>query len=666
MSTDAPSTRDVVVKVLYSFDESATAFLARSQQPVRARVLQVPQTSQQIGCIDLKQAIALVQFASPEWFQKGADYSLYYKDIMEAGEPFVGFGLCSKVLKDKSQASLLVTGNVSTNFMSLLSSGGVADTLEIKLKFCQVASANAASANTNASAASAATRHKKLNSSPNELLRDQLKSSSSPAFDDFNQPLVKRKPSSSKRQPLNPGPGSGPIIASRTQSLPFFDENSLAHKIRQSDTTKSKQAQREKERDINSRFQTQDAPIKAKKTKSFIQSIVKIGDTTITNDYQRYKCINCSINNQPPYKYYKEGIFHFGNSGFLCSICNKFKIADDIKKLRERGELGSQGLLQGPYSKSTGTRKRRKQQPQPQQQLSSSPNPQSASSSSPSYKRLKAQSTSSKLINNFPLMQQSKSELSNISNSINNSSNSSHGNNNNNNNNDDDDQVSSATHHDLFDITNILNLEKDISDDFNPLGATKLNTTLIQFDDEEKENGKLLLDDPPEVHSIHDISPSIRRIINSFHEDIKKDEDQQQQPPSPSAGHSEDWNYDFFNQHHPHTEPDDQDEEINRILNVPRRTPLEVIDETPRDAGTVQTQDDSPKMINSNSTSSNLKSSIIPPNTNVNLTNDDTTVTGMPSSPFFMNSDNNDPNDLWGNNNVAKSSPVTEMSNVTK
>lgn len=135
-----PYNKNVILKVLYTFDDR-TAFLARSSRPLNAKMItlppQPPHNSSLIGCIDLKKCLNLVQLSSPELFQKDMDYSLYYKDIIEADEPFVGCGLYSKLTSDK-KLTVLITGRLCNNFISLYSGNSATDTLEIRLRFCQV------------------------------------------------------------------------------------------------------------------------------------------------------------------------------------------------------------------------------------------------------------------------------------------------------------------------------------------------------------------------------------------------------------------------------------------------------------------------------------------------------------------------------------------------
>jgi hypothetical protein len=97
-------------------------------------------------------------------------------------------------------------------------------------------------------------------------------------------------------------------------------------------------------------------PTKAKKTKSFIQSVVRIGDNAIEVNTKPQKssttkqCVNCLTAKNPPYKFYRDGLFEMANSGYLCITCSTHHNNNDTKLLRERGQLGARGLLDGPYA----------------------------------------------------------------------------------------------------------------------------------------------------------------------------------------------------------------------------------------------------------------------------------------------------------------------------
>ena len=119
MQISQPFDKNVNLKVLYTFDDK-NIFLARSNNPIQAKIItlpnQPPHNGMEIGCIQLKQCLDLLHSISPEWFQKGMDYSIYYKDIIESGEPYVGSGLYSNL---NNNSNTIITGRLSTNFLNL-------------------------------------------------------------------------------------------------------------------------------------------------------------------------------------------------------------------------------------------------------------------------------------------------------------------------------------------------------------------------------------------------------------------------------------------------------------------------------------------------------------------------------------------------------------------
>lgn len=376
-----PYHKNVNLKVLYTFDDKNT-FLARSDNPILAKIITLPNQSphngMEIGCIDLKDCLNLLQSSSPEYFQKGMDYSIYYKDIIEIDEPYVGSGLFSKLSKNV-KSTALITGRLCTNFISLYQ-GSSADTLDVKLRLSPIHNSNNRN-NVNGTHHTTGTKRKQLDAFP--LYTDNMSSPYSTIEEIQTQQQQQRKKirkssiHSIKMESTNTtnnysSKNNLPQLASRTQSLPFITEDSLAHRIRISDMIKSKvdeEVDVSGER-ISSRFanfsktnknddDTSSQPTRARKSKSFIQSVVKIGDNTINsktkktslasvNEHSLKKCVNCMTSSAPPYKFHKDGLFQHGNSGYLCSVCNFYQKAD-TKALRERGEMGVNGLLDDPY-----------------------------------------------------------------------------------------------------------------------------------------------------------------------------------------------------------------------------------------------------------------------------------------------------------------------------
>jgi hypothetical protein len=772
-----PFDKKVNLKILYKFDDNNT-FLARSSNPIQAKIItlpnQPPHNGTQVGCVELKKCLELLYSISPEWFQKGMDYSIYYKDIIESDEPYVATGLCSKIIKEK-KSNLLITGRLCTNVINLYQSNSSIDTLDIKLKLSSI---NNLILNSNKRKFDMFTMYNENSNTHNNLnITNNNNSSSSPLINDLipqqqlNQTIKKRAKKSAINKIIidqnsnnnNNNKNNIPQLASRTQSLPFINEDSLAHKIRISDMITSKL---DEEIDlsgepISSRFSNfqknskqyiDSQPTKAKKSKSFIQSVVKIGDNEVSKTKDRKinsnskSCVNCMSNSNPPYKFYKHGIFESGNSGYLCSTCTFHQSKNDQKSLRERGILGSNGFLEGPYSKISSLNviasssssstlpshqfkriKKRQNQFSPSLLMDNSSSPLfPPSSSSPmnlqngfsSSKFKKQQNLYSfpnitvpkfgpitellhedlndlfKLESTFAnyKMPVSKSTTGNNNNDLssnnNTDANNDANNDNNNNNNNSNNNMNLGPIEDMFGISddnkfripesssssnssvkdksknntpnenNLYNNDNEYYRDLDnlPVDATKLNTTLIPIDDDDKENfppsmnvinmnnnnnnndnnnvknNKINIVNtnmPPPNFGINGISPSIRRIIESFANEPSS--------PTKTTGNDE-WNYNFFNERSSHGDNDDDDDddnnndglgignehtecddpEINRIL-AQANDKYEI---TPKDPGTAQTQqNDSPtgfKMTPVNTAIIDLNMSLVYNNKNGN------------------------------------------------
>ncbi|KAG7698574.1 hypothetical protein KL930_001352 [Ogataea haglerorum] len=544
-------TQSVILKVLYTFDNT-TQFLVRSKRPLSSKIIQLPQQPPHngavIGCIDIRKCLELIHNMSPECFREGLDYSIYSKDVVEVDEPFVGFGLYSKLMERRTP--VIITGRVCKNFVNIINGSGVgADTLEVKLRFNVV--------NKHATSFS----YSKLetsNANPSE--------SSSPMFlpsesSDSN--------SETRKRPFN-SLASIPQLATRTQSLPFISQNSLAHRIMMSDQNNTSLESREDA--IASRFsnfeklmKATDPPTKAKKNKSFISSVVKIGDVS-TGNHSKFskplavqRCVNCTSTSNPPYRFHKDGIFEFGNSGLLCNICSTLHAKNDTKKLRERGDLGVKGLVDSPYAKmspaadnlATAARKRQKV----------------------NKARASDETISSSLATSTRKYDKLESDRS------------------------------SPAQNPLTDLDPLYDSKKESpesSDNDSPINATKLNTTLIPLDDDDKENNPPADEtqgDEPQSLMVHDISPSLHRLIESF--------SNVEQPGSPTkTSPSNEWISNLFT-HDEEEEPVDgqfdDDPEVYNILKGGSKTssplnfkfdktPKDKFESTPKDADTVQTQ----------------------------------------------------------------------------
>lgn len=128
------------IKVLYTFDDSQTPFLLRSnaQFPVRmAEIAGGDGEAMTVGGIDLKTCAQQIVDGSPDNFKLDVcDYAVYYKDITEQPyEPFVGHGNLSHYLLGTTLK--MVAGRVCQNLSaSVLFGGDRASlwTLEVRLK----------------------------------------------------------------------------------------------------------------------------------------------------------------------------------------------------------------------------------------------------------------------------------------------------------------------------------------------------------------------------------------------------------------------------------------------------------------------------------------------------------------------------------------------------
>lgn len=760
MTSTQPFDKLVNLKLLYTFDDQNT-YLARSSSPVSARIItlpnQPPHNGMQVGCIDLKFCLNLLSSISPEFFQKHMDYSIYYKDMIEVDQPYVASGLCSNILNSNS-SNIIITGTLSANFMSLYqnnsTNGGnnnssnsnnpnlVTDTLDIKLRLSPLSNPIKRKHTDMFSYNDTTNNNSSNNIIPASNTHFYQNNNTPMLNNDLTTPQSQQPRKRSKKMPIanpiiNKTIPNLPQLASRTQSLPFITEDSLAHRIRLSDMMNNKIDEEidSNGQPISSRFSNfhsdklqnlDNQPTKAKKSKSFIQSVVKIGNKPLnkkasssissSSTSSPKRCINCCSSNNPPFKFFKDGIFELANSGYLCSICTSFQSKNDIKQLRERGQLGSKGLLDGPYSSNLTNNgkftKRSKKKLNANTSLiidnsssplfSSSPvNLQSGFSGSMlnnvvgSYskgKRFNKQyQTIHEGMNNEDLL-----DLLKLDSNFNNHNNNNHVDMNNldlmnihlNNGLEPIEDIFRLSDHKFTSSSpssskgqsknntpddNDSNYYKDV--DNMPVDATKLNTTLIPLDDDDKENfppsntvsvmpppSSLLyskMDKPNVNHNENSfISPSIQRIIESFSNEPTS--------PTKTTGNDE-WNYDFFEEDNSsqvmgndntktNNSKNCDDPEINRIL-----AQSDKYDITPKDPGTGQTQQngDSPngfKMTRRDSNTIDIKTDVMDPSEadhennnskstflktpNNNKKNEPFTYKKarlpMPSSPFFQ------------------------------
>ncbi|AMD21401.1 HER122Wp [Eremothecium sinecaudum] len=256
----------MTLKILYTVDNEPNYFLARSKMLLPVSVESVPSNSShlksplRIGVIELSHVLNVVYKSSPELFPfdnstldttRDCDYNVYFKDVVEADEPFVSLGLLSKLrnnayleqeqlLDGKNQAedTPLVIGRVCTNFASLLTMSGNGnpsrhETLEVKMKFSNVNS----STSTRKSSFSKAQPAKRMNSYAGFIPASGV-TKPAPIPTAANGAITK-----SKKREMNQMPAPK---AFRTQSLPIWENpkyggirgGTIAHKIYMADRSK--------------------------------------------------------------------------------------------------------------------------------------------------------------------------------------------------------------------------------------------------------------------------------------------------------------------------------------------------------------------------------------------------------------------------------------------
>ncbi|AAS53242.2 AFL132Cp [Eremothecium gossypii ATCC 10895] len=237
MSGGQDALSQMLLKILYTVDNEATSFLTRSREPAPVRVEMVPMSSPpakvgvRIGIVEVAHVLGEVCKSSPELFQPAAgpaesDYNVYFKDVVEADEPFVSLGLLSK-LRGGDADETLVIGRICTNFTSLLPGGGRGcETLEVKMRFSKVLT--------------------RSNSHRGSLVK------AVPARRMNSAAAARRLPApvggpAKRRRDANPLPATK---AFRTQSLPIWDNpknsgirgGTIAHKIYMADRNKEQQS----------------------------------------------------------------------------------------------------------------------------------------------------------------------------------------------------------------------------------------------------------------------------------------------------------------------------------------------------------------------------------------------------------------------------------------
>ncbi|CAR30162.1 Spt21p [Lachancea thermotolerans CBS 6340] len=238
------------LKVLYTVDKETNSYLTRSKAPVEARIESIPSPSNdgtqlRVGIVLLNDVLEQVCASSPELFSYGmdnsVDYNVYCRDICELDEPLVSFGLLSKLRGAAQQQSKndvddwpLVMGRVCSSFSAILRFQNIANTpptqqtLEIKIRFSKVATANS-SRRSSVSGNNVHTLAKKAPTTTTSMLGSRGTSKAAGEM---------AKPEAVTKRQTNPMPAPK---AARTQSLPIWNQsknnqfalpaNSIAHKI---------------------------------------------------------------------------------------------------------------------------------------------------------------------------------------------------------------------------------------------------------------------------------------------------------------------------------------------------------------------------------------------------------------------------------------------------
>ncbi|SCU93194.1 LANO_0E03246g1_1 [Lachancea nothofagi CBS 11611] len=246
------------LKVLYTVDRETSPYLTRSKTPVEVRVEDISSPSNdgsqiKIGMVVLNDVLAEICASSPELFSLGVDsnmdYNVYCRDICEMEEPLVSYGLLSKLRNESQQRQAesdaldanwpLVIGRVCSNFSAMLrfqnassSPQNLQQTLEIKMRFSKVATANSSRRSSISNKSAVMPMLKKTPSmNLNGVTRRFSKTTE---LGKPNEPA----PSVVAKRLTNPKPAPKAV---RTQSLPIWNQdknnqfalptNSIAHKI---------------------------------------------------------------------------------------------------------------------------------------------------------------------------------------------------------------------------------------------------------------------------------------------------------------------------------------------------------------------------------------------------------------------------------------------------
>ncbi|CDK29419.1 unnamed protein product [Kuraishia capsulata CBS 1993] len=595
-TASSPSSSRMLLKILYTFDDKTT-FLARStsQVPVRVIPMSIPNMKEQvmIGAYDLKKCVELIVNSSPEYFQTNTDFALYSRDVSEMEEPLVGHGLMSKLFAKKSykHGDILVSGRVCQSFASIFNNSSASSTLEVRLRITPVRSA--APVGQSPVDGSSVDSPESFQNQRHQIYEN------SPEIED---PSDKQKKKLLARV--------GPVKAARTQSLPYFGDN-IAVRIMQADQNNASSSTANNVADRFSGFEK----LLSIKPKPDAQ---KKGSSSRTKSTSPPKCVNCTCTESRSWKYYKEGIFEFGNSGLLCHDCNVLHLKNDLAGLRKKGKMASAGLLDDAYRKHAPKKRQNDDLPTPPIAKFRGAGKRAKSIYDPL-------SSSSMMNSSSPMLQNQSSE---------------------------DDMLKfqqnpltdidplpsnrrSSVRCDSIQDDNASDRTMDHDDENRPLDAMKLNTTLINFDVDDVSNKENQQPDQPFMIHGHEITPTLNRILQSIGE---------VSPGSPSRrGNQENSPNSWLNLFTHREEDEEDDDNFARPSAPPKldlraemvsnsnavnteKTPLDRFDITPKDIETGQTMPCSTTP--SASTNTDIK--------RINMAS-------MPSSPFFTVQSDDDP-----------------------
>ncbi|AET37915.1 Spt21p Ecym_2163 [Eremothecium cymbalariae DBVPG len=314
---------EMSVKILYTVDNESNSFLTRSKQDLPVRVEMVPSNSSpskcafRIGVVEVVHVLNEVYKSSPELFppdgsggsmMTNSDYNVYFKDVVEADEPFVSLGLLSRLRSggggggaetegggggtnggmddgsngtgDRVEDVPLVIGRICTNFTSLLTRSSSAasakarktpeETLEVKMRFSKVITRS----NSRRSSISKPYPAKRINSNMAVVGSNTTMSKKMTAGTPAGVACATGK---YRKRDTNPMPAPK---AFRTQSLPIWDHpkasgirgGTIAHKIYMAD--------RNKEQLSNQQFLQQSGVIQDRKPTYQVTSLQH--DTTVS------------------------------------------------------------------------------------------------------------------------------------------------------------------------------------------------------------------------------------------------------------------------------------------------------------------------------------------------------------------------------------------------